>query len=240
MKNKIYVLVITVALAMSLCACGKKSNSVADNLINDNPDQINFEDITIPEGVSENVIANIEQIAQNYGSDSLSENEQDESSSDEANNEASDDASSEVNEDDNASEDDVNANEDNGDDQSEPSEQVAIMNNTEVADAVTVNSSLNIANLSGVNLKKLCITFNTGTFVDNDILQGQRLKDGETFNFIVLDTDSLRSTTDLIISITGYDRGDNKIEFGDLRIIDPTNMNINLSKDSNGYMMYIE
>lgn len=218
-------------VSIQITACGKKSNSLSENLINENAGQINMDNIEYPAEEDDE----IDPLLLEAGADSDSGIISVEGDP-EAEAAASELISGESEEETSEDADEMEETETT----EAPVEEGAIENNTAVAESVTINNTLSIANLSGKNLSQLYITYNTGSLVDNEILQGKKLNDGDTLEYIVLDMDSLRSASDLILTIVAYDKNDNRIEFGDLRIIDPAHMNVVLTFGDEGYTMYID
>lgn len=218
-------------VSVSLVACGKKSNTLSDNLINENAGQINMDNIEFPE--EEDEVDSLLLEAGSSSDDGIPNTTGDPEAEAAA-------AALSVSADASAS-DNNTASEALMEEEVVAKPQVdSIENDTTVTEAITINNTLSIANLCGKNLSQLYITYNTGTLVDNEILQGKKLNDGDTLDYIVLDMDSLRSVSDLILTVVAYDKNNNRIEFGDLRIIDPAHMNVVLTNGDEGYTMYID
>lgn len=108
-----------------------------------------------------------------------------------------------------------------------------------IYDYDTTNNELIIANLSGKNIKELYITFNAGELNNVEILNGKKLKDGQKFIYEIKDMESLRNASSLTLKITAGGSKEAIYEFNEIKVIDPTDMNVVLTKEAEDYIMYL-
>ena len=234
MKFKKYTFVLlTCILTMSvIVGCGKKKDTVGDNLINENPNELTGDISAIASGASGESDINTDILSNTLNNSSVSDNES-----------ISDNASS----DDNISGNTANISDNSASViSSDDSKTTAITNNvsSETIDYI-IEESLNsnnivFGNISGLDIEKLYITFNTGSVTSLEVLGTEDLKDGTYFSYALTDTDSLKNTDKLVLSVSVETSDKQTISFGDLEIIDASGMNILLSHSKDGYFMYLE
>ena len=100
------------------------------------------------------------------------------------------------------------------------------------------DNTMLILNLSGVNLYDLTLSFSEG-MEQQEILGEDKLKDGSYFVYSLENMDSLKSAKNLKLSVVGEDKKE-EYDFGSISVIDPSNMVLVLTRDQDGYYMYIK
>lgn len=102
------------------------------------------------------------------------------------------------------------------------------------------NNKLNVANLSGRNLKDVYVSFNAGNINNLEITGDKNLNDGNKISYTIVDNDELINADNLILTVNAINKKGETISFGDVKIIDSSNMNVVLTYTDNGYQMYIK
>lgn len=102
------------------------------------------------------------------------------------------------------------------------------------------NAALSISNLSGRDFKEVNITIASCGINDLDVTQGKKLKDGSKIKYTFADMQSFREADNIILTIKGVNKKGDVIDFGDIKIVDVSNMNVILTYDNDNYKMYIK
>lgn len=240
MKKLVYIALIATMCACSLTACGKKkTQTLSDNFAN-MTDEI--------QGIDE-INAQIQETQAEYLSDDNGGSALDlenamsgEASSetagqiDEANTPVSEDgAEMSVSEDGTVSDDMVSENAEADFNEANPETGVSM---DDYFATMAFNNTLTVSNLSGKDLKEVYATFNTGTINNVEITCGKKLKDGNKVGYVIADIESLKNASNIVLTINAVNKKGETISFGDVRIVDPSNMNIVLVSDDEGYSMY--
>lgn len=225
MKRRIIYSLICVTLLLSLCACGKKKKTVGESLIKDNPGQI--------QGLDEYVNNNNSGIA-------VDDTVYKEPGTDMSNNMVSDNSVSEGAVSNNGvSNNDIFTNNgstvvsDNTVDVSRGNDGLVAVssNNFDISAYENNSNNLTLINMSGKSYKQIYVTFSSGNINNREILGKKRLKDAATYSYKVEDMDSLKNADYLKVIIKGVDKKDKDVDFGEIDVIDPTNMIIVLTED---------
>lgn len=231
-KGAIFVL----AFAMiTMTACGKKGNSVSENLVNENPGEIQIDESLLisdtPEEPSDITVGDGPSSDSNFlstpinGADIVS------------NNSISDNSLS----DNSASENSVSDNEammsGSPEEATDSVANEATMATTEYKEAA--DKPLTIGNISGYNINKLYITFDVGNMNNIEILGTETLKDGKSFEYTILDMSSIKASNKVTLSITA-ESGKKILDFGSIDIYNPADMTIILAADGDEYHLYQE
>ena len=222
MKKKLLIS-LTLITCIALCAgCGKKTASVADNLIKDDPTKVEgLEQYADMPGVTTDSVIEEPTVSENSidvsGNEAVSDNAIDVSE----NSVSADSVSA-----DSVSEDTVSSDkaelEDLGASVYTPKE----------------NNELTIANLSGRRIDAVYVTFSAGNLKGSEILGKKKLADGGTYTYKISDMQSLREAGVIKLSITVIDKHEKDINFGEIEIVDPNNMTIVLAHEGKNYYMY--
>ncbi len=214
MKNKITYLLLSVFILsiMILSGCGKKNNSISNNLINENPELITGDIPTITNNTE--VDASSQFLT---GTDSVSS----QSVNGISGNSISGNASEAV----------------------IPTISPSSVSSSSIDQILseTLSNNISFGNISGKNIEKLYITFNVGTLVNTEVLGLDQLNDGNDFTYAITDMDVIKNTDRLTLSVTATTTDGDTINFGELDIIDASDINVLLAHNGkNGYYMYIE
>lgn len=228
MKKKIITaLVSCMTITFIFAGCGKKNNSVADNLVKDDPSKIQNMDqyaglaTTKESAIEEQPGEIVDTISVNtVSSDTISNNSV-----------SADTISSNGVSDNSLSENSISDNEET------PSQSLSDITSENVY-VPAENNTLNISNISGRNLSAVYVTFSEGNLKGSEILGNKKLKDGNIYTYTIDDMESLRNGGILKLSITAIDNKEKDINFGEIDIVDPNNMTIVLAHDKNGYYLY--
>lgn len=235
-KKKLCTLLLVTLACLSMTACGKKGNSVSENLVNENPGEIQIDESLLMNNStndnSEVSADGTENIDSNYqltpingedisvNPDSISENS---ASENEANNPES------------LSDNEATGSEDTESDITES--QPVAMASSEYKEAA--DKPLTIGNISGLNINQLYITFNVGNMSNIEILGAETLNDGKSYEYTILDMSSIKSSNKVTLSITAQS-GKKTIDFGSIDIYNPADMNVILATNKDGYFLYLE
>lgn len=249
MKKKLLVTLISCMCILSFSACGKKSGStVSDNIANATGeitglDEINAQlssnnaDVNYLSDEGEGSAENLEDMMSEEAVSDDNVVYMDQVTVDEEGNIVPIEGAEESVSDSDLS-DETAVNEGNVTEPEENSESKAAL--SEYMEMMAVNNALSVANLSGKDLKEVYASFNGGSFNNIEITSGKKLKDGNKLSYAIADIESIANESNIILSISAVDKAGNTISFGDVRIIDISSMNVVLSKNSEGYYMYIK
>ncbi len=222
--KKILVYGLMSITIIGLMGCGKKNNSISENLINANPGEIVFdESIITPQNSTpeeyEGIIPGSELISGDiYGDDaSLSDNSV-------SGNETGNIDASET---------------DNSTDESETPAEVPLTYDAYVAANSMANKPFTICNISGKNIDKLYVSFSVANMSNMEILGSNTLKDGAVYEYDILDKEALRTSSKIAVSIIA-ESGKDTIDFGLIDIVDPSDMVIVLGVSDAGYCLFLE
>ena len=235
-KYFIRTLLIISAVAI-MTGCGKKKNTISDNLINDNPQEVQGMDQYADLG---NKTPESTEIVDTIYMDPEAGDVSDNSVSEDSLSLSSDSAS--------ISADEASLSSDSVSGDSISSDVVTETESDEnisLEDIATSNiytpiesNTLNIANLSGRNLKAIYVTFSAGNLKGSEILGSNKLGDGDVYTYTIDDMDSLRNAGVIKLEITVIDKNEKDINFGSIDIVDPNNMTVVLSHKGKNYYMY--
>ena len=229
-----FIFALTIA---TLSGCGKKGNSVSENLVNENPSAIVVDEALLvsnePDSIPED--SNGEFFDGNNGGSSLTPIDGSSIEVDPAS--LSEDS---ISENDAYSEDgNAEGNVEGTDSNAESTEEVTIYTNEKVIYNEPADKPLTLANLSGLNIDKLYVSFSVGNMQDIEVLGTETLKDGKSFSYTILDTASIKTGGKITLGVTAV-AGKNTIDFGMIDIVDVSNMTVILTKNSDGYCLYLE
>lgn len=223
MRRKISILAISLCLAFCLSGCG--GDNRVDTGVNTNENETDTV-IDLENANVSGTISNSENIAPEIAEDSESSNETgvagDSETMDEIENDS--DIGSEIETvSDSGYGNEINAND--------------AESGNEIYSASEENSML-ILNLSGTNLYDLTLSFSNG-MENQEILGEDKLKDGSSFVYAIKDMESLKSAKNLKLSVIGKDKKE-EYDFGSISVIDPSNIVLVLTRNQDGYYMYIK
>lgn len=227
-KKKLYAALLIATAMVTMTACGKKGNSVSENLVNDNPGEIQIDESLLLSNTTEEEEEMIP-IGESSGSTLTPINGEDINVS---MNSASENSASENS----ASENSASENSANEAETTDAAPS-ATMATTEYKEAM--DKPLTIGNISGLNITKLYITFNVGNMSNMEILGTETLKDGKSFEYTILDTSSIKAANKVTLSITA-ESGKQTLDFGSIDIYNPADMNVILATNGSGYYLYLE
>lgn len=105
---------------------------------------------------------------------------------------------------------------------------------------ISNNSGLTISNLSGLDLKEVYVSFSSCGINNLEVTQGKKLKDGNKLTYTFADMQPIRDAENVILSIDAVNKKGENVDFGDIKIIDVSNMNVILTSVDDGYKMYIK
>lgn len=229
MKKKLYTFLIAGMCMIVISACGKKeSQTVSDNFAGMTDEIQGMDEI--------NSMLEEKQEEANYLTDDTNENLEDMMSPDETN--ADDTNTDESVSDDVAGVSDNAAEADMGDMNDNDNEEVETSENDYLSN-LAIGNTLNVANLSGKDLKEVYASFNVGNINNVEITSGKKLKDGNQVSYVIADAESLVNASSIVLSINAVDKKGETVSFGDVRIIDACSMNVVLTNTDDGYKMYI-
>lgn len=100
------------------------------------------------------------------------------------------------------------------------------------------DNTMLILNLSGVDLYDLSLSFSE-SMDQQEILGEDKLKDGSYFVYTLENMDSLKNARNLKLGVIGEDKKE-EYDFGSISVIDPSNMVLVLTRNQDGYYMYIK
>lgn len=222
--KKILVIGLMSLTFLGLVGCGKKNNSISENLVNDNPGVIVYdESLVTPMNTSteeyEGIIPGSELISGDiYNEDgSMSDN----SVSDNELGEYEGNASSQEAE------------------TTGEAETIPMTYDAYVAANSMANKPLTICNTSGKNIDKLYVSFSVANMSNLEVLGSNVLKDGEVLEYDILDKEALKGNSKIALSIVA-ESGKDTIDFGIIDIVDPSDMVIVLGTGSTGYCLFLE
>ena len=208
--NKKKVLFICIAAIFAFAGCGKDEATLSDNLINENPSEI--------KGEYQDISASLNLAKAEDSTDDFTEDTEAISNNGEvqeealSENEAIEESSATLLEDEGAG---------------------AIVSETE-------NKNMRISNICGLDIDKLYVTFSTGDMTNEEILGFNDLYDGEGYSYQLECMDSLKAAGIIKLKITAVTKNKLSVDFGEVEIIDSTNIKVILSFDTSGYYMYLE
>lgn len=218
--NKWLRICLLASLCVCVSGCGKESNSISENLINENPTQLTGDivDRYVSENNTENIFGSV---TNEVSSDNLSDNT------------ISDNL---------VSGNEVSANEgimiSGNQAETNPFSGAGVSMNYVFTDEIS--NCLNIVNLSGKDIDSLYITFNAGSINNMEILGTESFHDGTSFTYAITDMDSLKEAKDLKLTISATAKDDTSLIFGTADILNPGQMTVVLTWDESGYKMYID
>ena len=228
--KKFYKSLILVSVGlMVLTGCGKKSGSISENLINDDPTAIDMTGSIIAspvaneDGIVTDMIPEEEEVtglytspeeSESVSSDTVSENDMPSVSESAV---VTDSAALSENE-------------------AQPEETTTVpVYEEQRSDKITV------VNITGTKLEHVYITLSAGNINDMDVLGADVLKDGDTFVYALTGAESLYSARDITLNVRAVTSKDKEIVFDEVRVYDPDNMIIVLSgSEKDGYYVYLE
>lgn len=220
MKKILFLSLMSLTI-IGLMGCGKKNNSISENLINDNPGEIVVDESLL---ISQNNTTN-EYEGIISGSDFSSEDGMIPLSNDDS---ASDNS---------ISDNIVSTNE--TENETEEIKETPMTYDAYVAANSMANKPLTICNTSGKNIDKLYISFSVANMSNIEILGSSTLMDGTSFEYDILDKEALKTSNKISLSIIA-ESGNSSIDFGLIDIVDPSDMVIVLGKNNTGYCLYLE
>ena len=236
MKRKMYIAITICMCAFALNGCGKQKQSLSDNIANlsDEVQGMDEIDSQIQEMQANNV---------NYltsEEDANNDNFMDSSVSYDAAsmNNISENGISENEVSGNAISEDMLNNDPNSLPMNDANNEKTV-NMDEYFANMAINNTLNIADLSGKDLKEVYVTFNVGNINNVEITNGKKLKDGEKIKYTIADMESFKNADSIIMTLNGVDKKGDTISYGTVRIVDASNMNVVLTKSEDIYKMYI-
>lgn len=227
MKKKLYLFIIATMCLFSLTACGKKKQQTLSD---------NFAEMTTEIQGMEELTAQLDEAKKNSESSQLEESGNTALDLENAMSGDTSNVSNVVGE--STSE---NAVSDNGlGDEVGDNDSNTITVEDYLA-TVAINNTLSVSNMCGKDLKEVYVTLNAANINNVEITGGKKLKDGNKVNYVIADMDSLKNASNIILTINAVNKKGETISFGDIRVVDPTNMNIvlTIADTESGYSMYM-
>lgn len=263
MKHKVLFITLSLVACISITGCGEKK-TVGDNLIHEDPTAYSSEAIDLsgmtgnnsiedeedayqPENTEDNIEENIEEnnkeAAEANSEDNMEESNGEEVAAEMATEENAEGETDALEQAESAEGEDASneeASENAGD--SENNEDSASDNQPVVSTDIMVidNNIIEFSNISGQDIDKLYITFSAGNINNLEVLGVSDLKNGFGFKYGITDMASLKSAGIVTLSITAKSSKGEDMDFGSMEIIDVTDLSVVLSKNSDGYHMYLE
>lgn len=102
-----------------------------------------------------------------------------------------------------------------------------------------VESSIDIANMSGIDFTSLTLSFSEGSIQGQNIVGEKSFKDGSMISYAISDITMLKNAKNLTLSVVGATKKGEEIDFGTISVIDPTGMVLVLKQEKKEFSMYI-
>ena len=109
-----------------------------------------------------------------------------------------------------------------------------------VEDLLAQDYMVCFANLTGRDIVKLQISFNTGDIQNLEILGEKRLYDGEQFSYNNSMPESFRGVTRLKMTVTATAKDATVMLFPEIDVLDPAHVDVVLTTSEDGWRMYLQ
>ena len=109
-----------------------------------------------------------------------------------------------------------------------------------VEDLLAQDYMVCFANLTGRDIVKLQISFNTGDIQNLEILGEKRLYDGEQFSYQNSMPESFRGATRLKMTVTATAKDATVMLFPEIDVLDPAHVDVVLTTSEDGWRMYLQ
>ena len=109
-----------------------------------------------------------------------------------------------------------------------------------VEDLLAQDYMVCFANLTGRDIVKLQISFNTGDIQNLEVLGEKRLYDGEQYTYQDNSLQALQGATRLKMSVTATAKDATVMLFPEIDILDPAHTNVVLTTTPEGYQMHLQ
>ena len=109
-----------------------------------------------------------------------------------------------------------------------------------VEDLLAQDYMVCFANLTGQDIVKLQISFNTGDIQNLEILGEKRLYDGEQFSYKNSMPESFRGATRLKMTVTATAKDATVMLFPEIDVLDPAHVDVVLTTSEDGWRIYLQ
>jgi hypothetical protein len=109
-----------------------------------------------------------------------------------------------------------------------------------VEDILAQDYMVCFANLTGRDIVKLQISFNTGDIQNLEVLGEKRLYDGEQFSYNNSMPESFRGATRLKMTVTATAKDATVMLFPEIDVLDPAHVDVVLTTSEDGWRMYLQ
>ena len=109
-----------------------------------------------------------------------------------------------------------------------------------VEDLLAQDYTVCFANLTGQDIVKLQISFNTGDIQNLEVLGEKRLYDGEQFSYKNSMPDSFRGENRLKMTVTATAKDATVMLFPEIDVLDPAHTDVILTSSADGWRMYLQ
>ena len=109
-----------------------------------------------------------------------------------------------------------------------------------VEDILAQDYMVCFANLTGRDIVKLQISFNTGDIQNLEVLGEKRLYDGEQFSYKNSMPESFRGATRLKMTVTATAKDATVMLFPEIDVLDPAHVDVVLTTSEDGWRMYLQ
>lgn len=122
----------------------------------------------------------------------------------------------------------------------EASAEEAAAQEMDVSEILTQEYALHFANLTGMDIVKLQITFNTGNIQNLEVLGEKRLYDGDEYIYKSSQLDGLQGASRLKLTVTATAKDATVMLFPEIEVLDLAHTNVILTRTKEGYEMYLQ
>ena len=109
-----------------------------------------------------------------------------------------------------------------------------------VEDLLAQDYMVCFANLTGQDIVKLQISFNTGDIQNLEVLGEKRLYDGEQFSYKNSMPESFRGAERLKMTVTATAKDATVMLFPEIDVLDPAHTDVVLTSSADGWRMYLQ
>ncbi|MBO6297267.1 MAG: hypothetical protein J6N53_00355 [Lachnospiraceae bacterium] len=109
-----------------------------------------------------------------------------------------------------------------------------------VEDLLAQDYMVSFANLTGQDIVKLQISFNTGDIQNLEVLGEKRLYDGEQFSYKNSMPESFRGTNRLKMTVTATAKDATVMLFPEIDILEPAHTDVVLTSSDDGWRIYLQ